>query len=58
MIPAYLVAYVALERFGEWSLGLHFWRRMPGWVRVLLLAVIMSAVLAAAVVVAHLLAVS
>lgn len=41
-IPVGLVAYVALELFGTWSLGLLFWQRMPSWARVLLLVAVIS----------------
>jgi hypothetical protein len=41
-IPAVLLFYAALELFGTWGLGLPFWQRMPSWVRVLLLVLLVS----------------
>jgi hypothetical protein len=41
-VPLGLVAYIALELFGTWSLGFPFWQRMPNWARVLLLVSIIS----------------
>ena len=48
-IPIGLIAYVALEFFGTWSLGLPFWQRMPSWARVLLLAALISGIAVGAV---------
>ena len=39
VIPTGLVAYATIELFGTWGLGLHFWQRMPTWVRVPFLVV-------------------
>jgi len=47
-IPIGLIAYVALELFGTWSLGLTFWQRMPSWARVLLLVALISGIAAGA----------
>jgi len=41
-IPAGLVAYIAAELFGTWSLELPFWQRIPSWARVLLLVALIS----------------
>ena len=43
-IPIGLIAYVALEHFGTWSLALPFWQRMPSSARVLLLVALISGI--------------
>ena len=43
-IPIGLIAYVAVELFGTWSLGLPFWQRMPSSARVLLLVALISSI--------------
>lgn len=47
-IPIGLFAYVALELFGTWSLGLPVWQRMPSSARVLLLVAIICGIAAGA----------
>lgn len=39
-IPAWLIAYAALETFSTWGLGLPFWQRMPSWARIFLLVLL------------------
>jgi hypothetical protein len=43
-IPIGLIAYVALELLGTWSLGLPFWQRMPSSARVLLLVALIISI--------------
>ncbi|OYU45511.1 MAG: hypothetical protein CFE44_07060 [Burkholderiales bacterium PBB4] len=53
-IPVGVIAYIALELFGTWGLGLPFWQRMPSWVRVLLLVALVSCCAVGAVFVSQL----
>lgn len=52
-IPIGVAVWVVLELFGNWSLGLRFWQRMPSWARVLLLVAIIAAGAAGFVLVAE-----
>jgi hypothetical protein len=52
-IPGGLIAYVGLELFGTWSLGLPFWQRMSSWARVLLLVVLICSGAVGAIVVSR-----
>ena len=53
-IPIGLIAYVALESLGTWSLDRPFWNRMPSWVRVLLLVTLVSCCAVGAMIVGQL----
>jgi len=52
-LPAGLALYAALDFFCTWALERPFWKAMPSWFRVLLLAALICAVLTGVLLLKH-----